>query len=169
MKLLILKNSKGFSLLELLIYIATLSSLLIIIVNIFFMISSNSVKEEAKIEVQQNLQFAVNEITSQINIYNTNISIITPINSGDAGNMLEINVDGSNIKYDVLSGILRKTIDILPSENITSNDVIVDITNPIFTRINDTIQINLKISYNDSGRPSYKYSSEIKTAISANK
>lgn len=169
MNLSTVKNNKGFSLLELLIYMAILSSLLIIIVNLFFMISSNSAKEEAKIEVQQNLQFAANEITSQMNNYDTGISITTPANSGDAGNILEINIDGANIKYDVSSGIFRKTIGISPAENITSNDVIVSSTNPIFKRIGSTIQVNLKISYNDGGRPSYKYSREIKTTISAKK
>lgn len=168
MNISIVKNNKGFSLLELLIYMAILSSLLIIIVNLFFMISSNSAKEEARIEVQQNLQFAINEITNQMNNYNTDISIITPVNSGDAGNALEITVDGLNIKYDVLSGALQKTIG-ASAENITSNNVIVDTTNPIFKRINGTIQINLKMSYNDKGRPSYKYSNEIKTTISAKK
>lgn len=164
----ILKNNKGFSLLELLIYMAILSSLLIIIVNIFFMISSNSAKEDAKIEVQQNLQFAINEITNQMNNCGTGISIITPVNSGGAGNALEITVDGLNIQYDVLSGTLRKTIG-ASAENITSSDVIIETINPIFKRIKDTIQINLKISYNDKGRPSYKYSREIKTTISAKK
>jgi prepilin-type N-terminal cleavage/methylation domain-containing protein len=169
MNLSTVKNNKGFSLLELLIYMAILSSLLIIIVNLFFMISSNSAKEEAKIEVQQNLQFAVNEITNQMNNYNTDISITTPMNSGDTGNMLKVSIDGENIKYDVSSGIFRKTIGISPAENVTSSDVIVDETNPIFTRIKDTIQVNLKISYNDKGRPSYKYSKEIKTTISIKK
>ena len=164
----ILKNNKGFSLLELLIYITILSSLLIIIVNLFFMISVNSAKEKAKIEVQQNLQFALNEITNQINNYDTDISIITPINNGDSGNVLEITIDGSNITYDVSSGTLRKTI-AASTENITSSDVIVDTENPIFKKIKDTIQINLKISYNDKGRPSYKYSREIKTTISTKK
>jgi len=167
MNLSILKNNKGFSLLELLIYMAILSSLLIIIVNLFFMISSNSAKEEAKIEVQQNLQFAVNEITSQMNSYNTDISIVNPAD-GSSDNMLEINVDGINIKYDILFGTLRKTIG-ANAENITSSDVIVSSINPIFKRINDTIQVNLKISYNDKGRPSYEYSREIKTTISAKK
>ncbi len=168
MNLSTVKNNNGFSLLELLIYMAILSSLLIIIVNLFFMISSNSAKEKAKIEVQQNLQFAINEITNQMNNYSAGISIITPANSGDIGNILEIDIDGVNIKYDISSGALQKTVGV-SAENITSSDVIVDAINPIFKRIDDTIQVNLKISYNDKGRPSYIYSREIKTTISTKK
>jgi len=161
-------NNRGFSLLELLIYIAILSGLMIIIVNLFFMISSSSLKQDAKIEVQQNSQFAINEITNQMTNYDTDIIIVTPVNSGDSGNILEIITDGSNIKYDISSGILRKTIN-TSTENITSDNVIVETTNPIFKRINNTIQINLKISYNDKGIPSSVYSSDTKTTISTKK
>ncbi|MBW6441228.1 prepilin-type N-terminal cleavage/methylation domain-containing protein [Patescibacteria group bacterium] len=162
------KNNQGFSLLELLIYITILSSLLIIIVNLFFMISANSAAQDAKIEVQHNLQFALNKITSQMSNYDSDISIMTPANSGETSNILEVLRDGSNIKYDVSAGVLRETID-GTTENITSNNVTVDLTNPIFKRINDTLQINLKISYNDNERPSYKYSSDIRTTISVKK
>lgn len=164
----ITKNNKGFSLLELIIYIAVLSSLLTITVNMFTMISSNSTKQYSRIEVQQNLQFSVNEITSQFNNYNTGISIITPANNGETGNILELIIDGKNIKYDVSSGILQKTID-SSTKNITSETVIIETINPIFKKINDTIQINLKISYNDRGKPSSKHTQEIKTTISVKK
>ena len=161
-------NNKGFSLLELLIYIAILSGLMIIIVNLFFMISLNSSKQDARIEVQQNSQFAINEITNQMKNYDADIIIITPANSGDDGNILEITTNGSYIKYDISSGILRKTIN-ASTKNITSDNVIVETTNPIFKRINNTIQINLKISYNDKGIPSSIYSSSTKTTISTKK
>jgi len=165
-----IRENKGFSLLELLIYIGILAGFLTIAVNLFFMISVNSAKEEARIEVQQNLQFATSQITNEICFGESATTINNPL-SGAPENILNYTVDSIITEFRVVDGVLKKTEDLGgPSENtknITANNVTINTTGPnIFTRIGDTIQINLEISYNNNGRPSHEFSQRIQTAVS---
>ena len=157
---LIKDNQKGFSLLELLIYIAILSGFLLVIVNLFFIVSSSSVREEVRAEVRQNLRFSGDQIITDIR----SASAISVPASG-SGNTLTITVNTIETSYNVFGGVLQKTRNSV-TENITTDTVTVDIANPIFTRIGDTIQINLKIDYNDNGRGDYKFFESVKTTAS---
>lgn len=165
-----IRGNKGFSLLELLIYIGILSGFLTIIVSLFFMISVNSAKEEARIEVQQNLQFAISQITNEICFSENATTINNPVSSVPE-NILNYTVNSIVTEFRVVDGVLKKIEDLGgPSENtkdITSDNVIINITGPkIFARIGDTIQINLEISYNNNGRPSHEFSQKIQTTVS---
>ena len=165
-----IKENKGSSLLELLIYIGILAGFLTVVTNLFFMISVNSAKEEARIEVQQNLQFAISQITNEVCFSENETTINSPI-SGVPENILNYTVNSVITEFRVIDGVLKKIEDLGgPSENIkdlTNNNVIINTAeSKIFTRIGDTIQINLEISYNDNGRPSYKFSQKIQTTVS---
>lgn len=162
-------KQKGFSLLELLIYIAILSGFLLVIVNLFFTVSSNSAREEVRAEVRQNLRFASDRITSEVRSSKEIISATLP--DGGAGNILDIKrSDGSTIRFGVLNGILQRTKNPgLPDEvieNVTTDNVTVSVSPEIFNRIGNTIQINLKIDYNDSGREDHKFFESVKTTAS---
>ena len=161
-----LKSQQGFSLLELLIYMAILAGFLVVIVNIFFMISTSSAREEARAEVQQNLRFAAQEIANEIR----SATAVTVPASGASGNVLDITVGGVTSEYSVSGGVLRKTRG-AATENITTGKVSVSTASPIFTRVDNTgakptIQIILTISYNDNGLADYKFSSASETAVS---
>jgi len=187
------KTNKGFTLLELLIYIAILSSLLITIAGLFSMISTNSSKEESRIEVQQNLQFATGQIADELHSFD-DIIINTPNPSGNTDNVLNFQSATTVVEFKISpSGVLQKTrgtttatclndgkckVDCGPVdsdctvENITSDKVIV--TSPtgvekIFTRLGETIQIKLEISYNNNGRPAYEFSKKSQTTVSLKK
>lgn len=160
-----IKNNRGFSLLELIIYIAILIGFLMAVTNIFFVIAASYAKEEARAEVQQNIRFAAEQITSEIN---SATAISEPVAAGDSGNVLEVTVEGLPTRFDVSDGVLRKTRGAVV-ENITSDKVVVSISPNIFTRIENanaksTIQVILIISYNDEGREDYKFSKTIQTA-----
>lgn len=163
----ILKNNKGATLLELLIYMAILAGFLSVVMNIFFMITGSSAKEEARSEVQQNLRFASTQIVNDIR---TAKSINLPV-SGE-GNILEIDNGFLITRFSVSGGVLTRIKNPgLPGEiieNITTNNVTVSASGPplIFARVGDTIQINLNISYNDNGRPDYKFSAASQTTVS---
>lgn len=166
-----LKNIKqqGFSLLELLIYIAILSGFLLVIANLFFTVSTNSAREEVRSEVRQNLRFATQKITDDVRSAKEIVTATLP--DGGAGNILDIKgIDGTVVRYSILNGVLVKTIKFgLPEENsepVTTDKVTVNITPEIFNRIGNTIQINLKIDYNDSGREDYKFFESVKTTAS---
>jgi len=152
-------NQQGFSLLELLIYIAILSGFLLVIVNIFFTVSTSSVQEEVRAEVRQNLRFASQQLTDEVRKATT-VDYIS-VN----GDTLRLIVDGSPTEFKVVGGVLEKTRGV-STENITTNDVTVSVTDPVFAQIGNTIQINLKIDYNDNGRGDYKFFESVKTTAS---
>lgn len=154
-----INKQSGFSLLELLIYIAILSSFLVVIVNLFFTVSTSSVREEVRTEVRHNLRFASEQITNEVRKA-TAIESVSP--SGDS---LQITVDGAPTEFRVTGGVLQK-IRGASQENITTGNVTVNTTDPIFTRIGNTIQINLKIDYNDNGKGDYKFFESVKTTAS---
>jgi len=165
----ITKNKSGFSLLELLIYISLLSGFLLIIVNIFFMVSSSSQREEARAEVQQNLRFAMEQIASELRSSDSAITVNAPA-SGASGNILNFTSSGITTEFAVSGGVLRKTIG--ASINPLTNDkVTVSTSSPLFTRLdnsdaNPSIQIILTISYNDNERPNYHFSQTAQTTVS---
>lgn len=154
-----IKNQRGFSLLELLIYIAILSGFLLVITNLFFTVSTSSVREEVSTEVRQNLRFAGDQMTSEVR----KASAIDFISAN--GDTLRLVVGGALTEFKVEGGILKKTRG-ASTENITTDNVTVSVTDPVFTQIGNTIQINLKIDYNDNGRGDYKFSESVKTTAS---
>lgn len=190
-----LKNKRGFSLLELLIYMAILAGFLAVIANLFFIISANSAKEEARAEVWQNLRFAIQQITTDLHSSAAAITVNTPaggdgscnrnniMDNGETGvdcggggcaacggNTLNFTISGATTDFTVASGVLQRTQSAV-TQNITTNKVTVSATNPIFTRIDNagakpTIQIVLTISYNDNGKPDYKFSETAQTTVS---
>lgn len=154
---------------ELLIYIAILAGFLLVITNIFYSISAGSIREEVRAEVRQNLRFAAEKMTDEIRSSKEIIS--GTLVDGASGNTLDIRIaDGTTTRFSVSGGILKKTEDLsLPSENvsdITTSKVTVDTADFVFSRTGNTIQINLKIDYNDNGRGDYKFSERVKTTVS---
>lgn len=144
---------------ELLIYIAILSGFLLVVVNLFFTVSTSSVREEVRSEVRQNLRFASRQITDEVR----KAAAIDFVSAN--GDTLRLSVDGSPTEFKVVSGILQK-IRGVSVENITTDNVTVSIVEPIFIKIGNTIQINLKIDYNDNGRGDYKFFESVKTTAS---
>lgn len=162
-------NQQGFSLLELLIYIAILSGFLLVITNLFFTVSTSSAREEARAEVRQNLRFASHRIANEVRSAREIVSATLP--DGGAGNVLDVKiVDGTITRFNVSNGVLQRTQNFgLPgetAESITTDNVAVSISPEIFNRIGSTIQINLKIDYNDNGREDYKFFESVKTTVS---
>ncbi len=185
----ILKNNSGFSLLELLIYMAILSGFLMVIVNLFFSILGSAAREEARKEVQQNLQFAIQQISDDIRHQDNITSInangdILDLSSGADPNKITLRFDASiNILKKIQGDAGASSCDGTDSkckadcatldpnckeESITSSKVSIGQSsplNPIFRQIENTIQIILTISYNDNGRRDYKFSKKDQTSV----
>jgi type II secretory pathway pseudopilin PulG len=190
LKNIIKNNQEGFSLLELLIYIAILSGFLLVITNLFFTVSTSSVREEVRSEVRQNLRFASDQMTGSVRSARSFCVDPNPdcaTLSIDQGNTLDIVVNNLIERFRVADGVLQKIKSVnggtcavsdgckadcvaLDSdcavENITTDVVRVSTTDPIFIKIGNTIQINLKIDYNDKDRGDYMFSESVKTTVS---
>lgn len=113
-----LKPSRGFSLLELLIYITILSIVGLTVGGIFISINQGRLKSETRAEINSSLRFALEKIKQDVR----EATDITSPNGGVDGASLVITVDSNTITYDVSGGQLRRDIAGTPAF-ITPSDI----------------------------------------------
>ena len=169
MKLKILKQ-EGFSLVELIIYISIFAMALAVGYQLLSVVSRIRNQTEARYEVQQNIRFAVERISEQVR----KASSISAPASGTPANILTLMVSGQQIDFQIVSGMLQLREGVGGQwQNLTTDNVIVSAPggNYIFTKIDNspaksTVQIKLKIDYNDLDRPDFKYGTQMQTTVS---
>lgn len=165
-------DQRGFSLLELLIYIAILSGLMVIISNTFISLSKGRGQSEAKSEVNSAIRFAIERIRQDLKGATSTSPIITPV-FGTASSTLKLTtVAGTPITYDVSLGQLRRN-DNGTIATTTGTNVVVSA--PTFTRIENynttfgatttSIQVDMTFTYNSSSTD-WKYSDRMRTSVS---
>jgi len=165
-------SRNGFSLLELIIYIAILSVVMLVIVGIFLSISTGRGKSESQSEVDSNLRFAVDKITGDLM---TATSITTPASAGSASTTLTMATASGTVSYCVVSGTLYRQLAgtcSATSSAITAGTV--SVATSTFTRIENTnsvlsktivsIQIDMTMSFNATS-PEDQFSEEKITTI----
>ena len=153
---------------ELLIYIAILSGLMIVVSNMFISLSKGNGQSNAKSEVDSSIRF-VSELLRQ-DLKNAS-SVLAP-SIGVPSSTLVLTRGGVTITYDVSSGILRRKEGTASPLNITNSNVTV--SSPTFTRIENTnldfsstsvaIKLNIVFNYN-SPNPDWTYSSSLQTSV----
>lgn len=183
-----IKNQSGSSLLELLIYMGLFAGFMLVIVNIFTIFSVSSANSEARAEVEQNLEFAMQQIANSVRNQNG----IDSVGIGANSDVLDLISASGNIliRFDATNSTLKKTVGVAGAGCLadsackigcatTDPDCMESILlsqkvsllpsalpeNPIFSKTADTIQISLNISYNDSGRKDYVFNKRSKTSI----
>ncbi|TSC51854.1 MAG: hypothetical protein LiPW41_801 [Parcubacteria group bacterium LiPW_41] len=161
----------GFSLLELLIYIAILAIVMVILAASFTAINKGRGKSEAQIEVNSNIRFVLERIGQDIR----SASSISVPASGATSTSLTTTVSGTQIAYCLISGILRRQIGgtcSASSEAISSQNV--SITNLVFTRLENantitgktaiSVEVAVGMSYAGTS-PDWQYSGSKKTTF----
>lgn len=189
MKSIFKTNNAGFSLLELLIYMGLLAGIMMVIANIFVIFSLNSANSEARTAVQQNLQFAMQNIVNDVKkrqdadsiSINANGDVLDLVSS--SGDIL-LRFDARNSRLNKTTGVLGAAceasggckIDCLPIPDpdcspidLLGSDVSIAASvppdNQIFKNIGGAIQIKLNISYNDNGRKDYVFRQTNQTSV----
>ena len=162
------KNKKGFSLFELLIYIAILSIIVVVISNILISLSNSNAQSQARSEVNSSIRFAGELLRQDLK----NASSVSIPSLGTPSSTLTLVRNGTTIVYDTSSGFLRRKEGAASAINITNSNVVVGI--PVFTRIENTntvfnttnisIKINITFSYN-STVPALAYSTSLENTI----
>lgn len=152
---------------ELLIYIAILSVILLVISSAFISISKTGGSVDARTEVNSNTRFASNRIIQDIKSAS---AVSVPVIVGGTATTLELTVSGDTILYDVSGGQLRRKVNTGTPEPVTSN--LVTVSSPIFTRLENynsvfqatttAIDINMTVTHVNTGSD-YNYSSVINT------
>jgi Tfp pilus assembly protein PilW len=167
------KFSRGFSLMELLIYIFIATIVTLAVVSIFLSIQKGRGQAESRAEVNSNLRFATDKISQDIRSAS---AVITP-DLSQASSTLKITLSDGNVTYCLKNGKLRREaaggLCTESSAAITADDVLVqsisftrlENTNTILSKTLTSIVISLTMSYN-SASPDWQYSSAKKTTVS---
>ncbi len=157
---------QGFSLLELIIYTAILSVMMVVISNTFIGLLKGRGQAEARNEVNSAIRFATEQIRQDIKGAS---AVVTPTTSGST---LQMTVGVTPVTYDVLLGQLRRN-DNGTIATTTSANIIV--STPIFTRLENrnatfdttttSVQVEMTFRYN-SPSSGWTYSADLRTTIS---
>lgn len=117
-------NTRGITLLELLIYVAMLSVLTVVVADAFLSIAKARGRSEARAEVNAAIRFATEAIRQDLKAATV---LTTPV-LGTPSATLVATVSGATVTYDVVSGQLRRN-----TEPVTGSAISVDA--PSFTRL----------------------------------
>lgn len=124
-----MKHERGFSIIELIIYVAVLSVIAAVFVSSLSQISFGWTRSKVESEVQQNLRFAMENISQSAR----SASAITFPAPGSSGTSTTMIVNGEAVQYftatTATSTILQKKVGAGVAENITSDIVKVSYLN----------------------------------------
>jgi len=153
-----LRSHKGFSLVDILLYIGLASFLLTGTSAAFSELLSARIKTESISEVQTQGQHIMQLILQTIR----NAESITSPTAGNSAAALTIETDAGTTMFDVSSNIFRITEDLNPPEAITSSRIIpsnISFTNLTRTEAPGTIRVSFILSHvNFEGRNEYDVS-----------
>ncbi|MBI5147852.1 MAG: four helix bundle protein [Parcubacteria group bacterium] len=166
----ILNSSRGFSLLELLIYVAVLAIVTVIVSGFFLAINKGRGQVDARTEVNQNIRFALSAIERDLSAAS---SVTVPATTGATSSVLTLISGGNTVTYATTTlNRLQRTVNSL-SEVIVSERVKIDSLS--FVRLENTsnalgktfvsVETGLGVSY-DSESPDQQYSAARKTTMS---
>lgn len=168
-----LKAQGGFTLLELLVYIAISTIVIIFISHNVFTLNRGRGAVEARSEVHASMRFALEKIAQDIRSAS---SVVVPGFAGESSSSLQVVVSGANIYYCVQGGELRRESGApcsISSKTISGSRVVVDAitftrlenTNAVLSRTAISITVNMTMSY-QSASPDWLYTETKKTTIS---
>ncbi|MBI2984810.1 MAG: prepilin-type N-terminal cleavage/methylation domain-containing protein [Candidatus Kerfeldbacteria bacterium] len=146
----------GFSLLELLIYVAVLSLVTVALSGIFATINQARARAEARAEVDSILRFAMERIETDLRQAS---AVSDPPSAGAQSSILSMTLAGPTVTYEVVDGQLRRNAEPITPPTIT-------VTNVTFTRLENknttldrtvvSIQTVLTQQYS-TANPEYQY------------
>jgi len=159
---------RGMSLLELLIYIAILSGLMVVVSDAFLTLSKGRGQAEARSEVNATLRFAQEKIRQDIkNATTVNVPV-----SGTASSTLDITVGGVSVVYNILQGQVWRNEGVATSTAITGTEVYIYDMN--FNRVENynstlaatttAVQTAMSARYNATSTD-WTYSDSLRTTV----
>ncbi|MEO6508637.1 MAG: prepilin-type N-terminal cleavage/methylation domain-containing protein [Patescibacteria group bacterium] len=142
------KTRFGFSLIELIIYFALLSSVMLILTQILTSIIQARLVSEASSSIEQNAEYIMNRFEYDISRANT---IIIPASYGVSTSSLQLTINGVTYSYSLNGGVLQISNN-LGTDNLS--DVLATVSNLQFTKIGvtigtakyDSIRVNFRLT-----------------------
>ena len=164
------KNEEGFTLIEMIIYIAILGLVITSFTSFVYSVTRTRSKAVAIEEVSSNGRVALNIIKQSMR---SSDDVVTPT-EGNVDTSLTLDMPGTvdNSLYSVSGGILYETIGANPSVAVTTNDVIV--SNLQFTNVTkpgkkENIQVSFTVTYANPLAVGFSYTKNFQTSISQRK
>lgn len=162
-------KNKGFTLVELIIYIAIIGTIFIVMTGFLWNVILGNIKETAYQEIQQNSRFAMIKITQEIKKA-TGINIPLPGNSANSLSLVMAVPHLNPTVFDVVGGKLRITQGISGPYELTSDQVIVSnlqFDNLSYPDTPGTIRIEMIVDHiNPGARAEYEASISLRSSIS---
>lgn len=168
-----MKNKFGFTLIELMIYMAVLSIITVVVADSFLILNKGRAGVEAKSELNSNFRFAVEKIKRDVASAD---NLVSPTTTAASSTLLNLTIASSSIKYSLDSNRITRQVDAQAFEYITSDTVKINSlffnrlenTNPVLNKKRISVELNIFGSYN-SNSPDWQYSQNEKTSIDLNK
>ena len=158
----------GLSLIELLIYLAVFSGILMVLYNLFFVTSRIRAVSNATLAMNENARVALGKMRDSI----LDASVVSVAGTCPE-NKLNITIGGVVTTYQITSGILEVIVGVNPVQSLTSPLVITGTSGPcLFTIITNpapakpTVQIQFRVTYNSPNNPLTNISQDYQNTVS---
>ena len=163
------KSFRGFSLLELLIYMVILSGIMVTVADSFILLSKGRGQAQGRSDVHAAIRFASERIKQDIK----GASVVTVPVFGTSSSTLQMAVGSTTIIYDAVAGQLRRKDGVAAPVAVTGTNVAVSLLNfTVQTNYNSVlqatttaVQVALTLRYNASSTD-WTYSDSIRTTVS---
>lgn len=138
-----ISNNQGFTLLELLIYVAILGAVTVIVSQSYILFSKSRAQIESRAQVNSDLRFAMEQISRDVE---QATAVALPATPGATSSQISLTVGGQSVSYTVLSGQLQRQVGANAPENLNSSSTaITSLTSTRLENINQALAKN-KIS-----------------------
>ncbi|MFH1089110.1 MAG: prepilin-type N-terminal cleavage/methylation domain-containing protein [Candidatus Uhrbacteria bacterium] len=162
------KNNRGFTLIEMIIYIAIIGVIISGFVSYSLSLSSVRSKNHSMVAVQANGRVALEVITEKVHGAQ---AILTPV-AGVSSNQLILDMPGANpdITFLVTDGVL--TMQETGSSAVVITDNLTSVSNLLFTNLaasgeRSNVQVEITLGYNvTANNVEFGYSKSYRTAVS---
>ncbi|MFH0951077.1 MAG: type II secretion system protein [bacterium] len=164
-----LNNTKGFSLMETLIYIAILSLIIGGLFSFSLTIATNRNKAYAAQEVQSNIRSLITAINADMR---TADDVVSPTaGNGQASLVLDMGTN-PDVTYSVTDGVFYRTEGVGDAIAVSTAGVLIEsvvFKNLATANDRDNIELTAIVSYSGSDSQDFRYSQNLQTAFSLKK
>jgi len=164
------KKGAGFTLIEVLIYVAIIGIVVSSFITFALSINSSRAKTYVAQEVQANTRTTLDLISQKIRLAD---DVVNP-GEGNSASSLELDMPNPdpNLTFIITEGVLGIAEGVSDPLPITSDEVYV--SNLTFTNLTavgekDNIRVEITIEYRGDGSKEYEYSQSLQTAVSLRK
>jgi len=129
-------NNHGFTLLELLIYVAILGVVTVVVSQTYILFSKSRAQVESRAQVNSDLRFAMELIGKDIE---QAAAVADPATPGATSSEISLTIAGQSVVYSILNGFLQKQVGAGAPEKIISSSTLA--ISLVATRLENTNQI----------------------------